>query len=350
MNKLANSLFTLALLIGMNSLSISVMGQGVDDPVVLDQRIFVLQNYVDNFNFGLNAGGELSGFGNVLGEFSLQDNQGAGKSFHPVTNVDAAAQLATVETGFSTDPGGDFIGFSKTFATSTDEGTGTSTNTIDASSFNAISYFVKNFGDNSDSSATVAVELVIGDGGDTTPADPNDVFTGSTWSQTTPKPLNSIVTGANNDYERVVVALEGSTEGAPGGFRRTVGPTDGNSQTTLTPDLLQQIAGVNITVNSGGESGIPRTILIDDINFFDNFNLELRQDRVFTKATGTGTVTVTAILTRGNAAAPDVEICFIVNQDTANPVCLTSDINGAAFFTYNITSETEIVTIDVTRM
>ena len=339
------------ILAAFSSVIHSVSGQGVDEPAIFGQRLFILQNYVENFNNGLNAGGELIGFGNVLEQFTIQDGEGNTLKAHPVSGIDAAGHVATVATGFGTGTGEDFIGFSKTFTTSTNPDTGETSNTIDASNFNAISYFVKNDSDNSASSAGVSLQLVIGDGGDITPNDNTDTFTGSTWEQTDAKPLSGIVGNPdNNNFERIVLGLQGTVAGVTGGFKRTIGPTDGATHSELTSDLLAQVSAVNIVVNSGGESGTPRSIFVDDINFFDNFILNVTQDRVFSKADGTTVVTVTATLTQtGGTPVPEVEVCFIVNEGINHPktACIETDTLGVAVFEFVVTSETSVFTVDV---
>ena len=256
--------------------------QDVSDPEVPEQRVFILQDMVDDFNFGLNAGGELRGFGNVLGEFSIREGEGIYSGTTANGSIDSAAILATVPNGFGGEVGQDFIGFSKTFALSTDPVTGETSNAIGARGFSGISYFVKNDGDNSASITTVAVELVVGDGGDITPNNPNDNFTGSTWTQTQPVALKDIAGDtAFNNYQRIVVNLEGSFEGVPNGFKRTTGPSEGSTQTTLTEELLQQVTAVNIVMLSNTDINERRAIFVDNIVFVSSsFNLSVRSSPV----------------------------------------------------------------------
>ena len=327
--------FAVTIMLGIVALSSRTYAQGVDDPVIISQRVFILQNYVDNFNFGSNAGGELNGFGNVIEALTLEDGEGNGLETHPSTGVDTAARLATQDTGFGTGEGEDFILLQKTFATSTDPDSGETSNTIDASAFNAISYFVKNDSDNGSSSATVAIEILVSD----------DTGT-STWTQTVPKAISSIATGSNNDFERIVVALEGTVDGVANGFERTDG-----AHTELTSTLLQNITAVNVLMKSEGESGTPRSIFVDDINFFNNFNLLVEQEKVFNIADGSTVIQVTATLTDANGGVEDQDICFTVtNKDENSQTCLMTDVDGKAAFNYTVTDSTDIVTIDVEPM
>ena len=324
--------------------------QEIDAPVITAKRLFVLQNYVDNFNFGLKAGGELRAFGNVLGEFTLLKGQGNQLKPHPKTGIDTAAYLATIDEGFGTEPGRNFIGFSKTFAMSTDPETKSISNTIDASGFNSISYFVRNDGDNSQSKAFLTLELIIGDGGDNTPLDTTDHFTGSVWTQTTPKAIADINGNSEqNGYERIVLALEGSTTGIENGFRRTISPTDRSTHLELTDDLLRHVTGVSFVMHSGGESGTRRALFIDDINFF-NFNLEVAQEKVFTKPDGTATIKFMTTLTKSGGPGVGENICFVINQDTAHQTCIPTDAKGEAMFNFPVTSDTAIFTIDIQPM
>ena len=309
-----------------------IHAQGVDSPVIINQQVFVLQNYVDNFNFGLNAGGELNGFGNVIDPLTLEDGEGNGLEPHPSTSVDTAARLATQATGFDSGEGEDFILLQKTFATSTDPSSAETSNTIDASDFNAVSYFVKNDGNNSGSSATVAIEVLVTD----------DTGT-STWTQTVAKAIENIATGANNDFERIVVALEGTVEGVASGFQRSDGP-----HTELTKELLENVTAVNVLMKSEGETDTQRSIFVDDINFFNNFNLVVEQNKVFNIADGTTVIEVTATLTDAAGGVEGEDICFTaVNKAGSSETCMATGADGKAIFNYTVTDSTDIVTIDV---
>ena len=348
MRSLSSSLRIMAAGLGILILLVTsvVHAQTIDTPMILTERRYVLQNFVDNFNFGLKAGGELRPFGNVLGEFVLRD--GAGNRLHPKSEVDTAAYLSTTDKGFGTGSNQDFIGFSKKFAESTNLESKIVSNAINASEYKSISYYVKNAGDTSYSDATVALELVIGDGGDITPTDDSDSFTGSVWSQTIPKSISNIKGKSEyNGYERINMTLKGSIKGIKDGFKRTIGPTDKTLHTKLTSDLLKQVTAVNIVMHSGGESGIPRAIFIDDISF-SNFNLLVEQERVFTKPDSTSVIKfMTTLTTNSSKTRAGKDICFIINQDIANQTCVPTNDKGQAIFNFPVTPETAIFTIDI---
>ena len=219
---------------------------------------------------------------------------------------------------------------------------------IDVSEYKSVSYYVKNAGDTSYSDASIALELVIGDGGDITPTDDSDNFTGSVWSQAIPKPISNIKGKSEyNGYERIDLMLQGSINGVRDGFKRTIGPTDKTLHTQLTPDLLKQVTAVNIVMHSGGESGIRRAIFIDDISF-SNFNLLVEQERVFTKSDGTPVIKfMTTLTTNSNKTRAGKDICFIINQDIANQTCIPTNDKGQAIFNFPVTPETAIFTIDI---
>ncbi|NKB80326.1 MAG: hypothetical protein GKS05_00225 [Nitrospirales bacterium] len=349
MRRLPSSFRILPATLGILLVASIAPAQTIDVPIMAPKRVFVLQNYVDNFNFGLKAGGELRPFGKVLGEFVLQDGVGNRLKPHSVTGVDTAAYLSTIDEGFGASSNQDFIGFSKRFATATNLESKLSSNTIDASGFKSISYFVKNAGDTSYSEASVSLELVIGDGGDVTTTDNEDKFTGSVWGQAAPKPIASIKGNSEyNEFERIDLTLNGSIKGIKGGFKRIIGPTDKTTHTNLTSELLKQITGVNIVMHSGGESGIRRAILVDDISF-SNFSLVVEQEKVFTKPDNTTTIIkfITTLTTNSSKSRSGKDICFTINQDIANQTCVPTNDQGQAVFNFPVTPETAIFTIDV---
>ena len=260
-NKLTDVIrFLLTMPLVLGGLAPRISAQvGVDDPTILGKRIFILQDFVDNYEHGLVAGsepGEHRGFGNDLDDpgFELVEGQGLNRT--------TAAELSTDADGFGEGPS---IGFSKKFSIP-----------IDASDFSSISYWIKNKTDNSDSSATARIELVVGDGGRSSDDPPLAVKTGSTWSQTQAVQLSTLPTSTNtlSGFSRITVGLSGILGQDPGEFTRTVLPTDPTTQTSLA-ELLGNISAINLVMESNGDTGgVQRAIYVDNVAFIaPPFNL-----------------------------------------------------------------------------
>ena len=303
-------------------LSNPILGQGVDAPIVPEKRIFILQDLVDDFNFGLNAGGQLKGFGGVLGEFILVENAGNGLNLMAISGLDTAVRLATVDDGFGTGPGERFILFQKTFADTTvvdpnDPDKKVIGNTIDASNFSAIAYWIKNDA-SSGSNASVKIELLIGDGG------VQDSREGSTWTQFNPTDLSGLTPSTgHNGFSQIVVNLTGIHSGTQGGFERTVAPAAGNPpQNELNAELLKTISAVNIILSGDGNDS-KEAILVDDIVFISPpFNLSIGS-RPFSRVELSGDV---------NKSTPIIESGFLgVGEEKMVCAPLTQTSEGSQF-------------------
>ncbi len=269
----------------------SALAQGISDPDTQPVTTFLLVDFVDNFENGVNAGGVLKVFGN---ENVRDDSADTTAESSGRMGTDTAFRLKTAATGFGLAADGEnFVGFSKDINDILlSDG---SQAKIDASSFNALSYFFKPVSSFAGTEIEVGIQLVIGDGGDTTPANTTDSFTGSTWTQTDGVRLAGITNpGNNNGFTRVVTNLIGSVAGETAGFQRVVGPTVGTDQETLNSTLLADISAVNIVLSTNNDgtdvASVAREILVDDINFFENLTVELAVvNSVFAKS-GSGFV------------------------------------------------------------
>ena len=278
-----------ALLIAVANTSIA---QDIDTPETQEVTLHVLVDFVENFERGEDAGGDLLSFGQeddtandpnreaILGTFEIQAGEGR--------SGDSAVFLSTSVNGFGVDSGENFIGFSKNVSSIIiEDGINPPTPaTITANLYSAFSYFLKPVSDFSGTTIEVVAELVIGDGGDITPQDTTDNFTGSTWTQANPVVLSSLTpdAGTNNGFVRSVVDLVGNVAGIDGGFERSVGPSVGTNDEELTSALLAQVAAVNIVmrtrVNAATDPGnadfsTVAEIRVDDINFFDNPKIDV---------------------------------------------------------------------------
>jgi hypothetical protein len=331
---MSKSIITKCVLILTFLSQISVIAVDIDSTQVDPVTIFILQDYVDNFEHGFSAGGPLTAFGNVLGQFQIVENAGQG-------GQGAAVQLYTVGTGFGATTSQQFIGFNKKIDPTTLVDAANAK--FDANNFNAISYFIKDATGNSptvaNSPVDIVLEITIGDGGDTSPEDTSDTKTGSTWTQKVPIKLADL----NSSFTRVVSLLDNSD------FTRSVNPTDVDTHTDLST-LKSDITAVTITMLGNNETGKIRGIMVDDINFFDNNVMTVKQDRVFVKSDGSTIVTVTAtVKDAAGAGQPDVGINFIVNDSSSPPSDLTKFTNGSgiATFNYTATNNSDIVKISV---
>lgn len=326
-----NLLCKTLIIVMMFGVTITAFSQ-IDSPDVGSQTIVILQDFVDDFDHGDDAGGNLLPFGNVLDEDTSgivedEGREGAG---------DFGFQVSTVSTGFDTLANeGNFVGLAK------DVGEVTLTNgdeaRFDASGFNAISYFIRNPGAvGAGSPVTAQLELVIGDGGgnpDTTSVG------GSTWAQSIPINFADLT----NTYERVILTLDNVN------FVRTVGPSNGDAIPTDIVPLLNDISAVNVTMLSNGETGTQRSIQVDDINFFDNNVLTITQDRVFAKSDGSTDVVITATITgAGGAAVAGEDLAATLGGDcdgSIAPASGTTDASGEIEFTYTVGSDPAVCEI-----
>ncbi len=283
------------------------------------REIFVLADFVENFEQGEMAGGTLSVFGNARDEAVdvLQDGLARAGS------GDTVAVLATGSTGFTA--ADNAIVLSKTFASVLSGGSPTTT--IDASDFNAVSYWIRN---SAASASQVVLELIIGDGGGF------DGSTGSTWRQ-------AVAADVPTDWTRVVRHLD-DTE-----FTRTTAHSGGGATLDRT-----MISAVNI-VFVGNEVGGAQTLLVDDVNFFRNTRIKVQYvDRVFAKG-GSDTV-FTLVATVDTNDALEVNFPLRVSTlgdgtledessntgDKDNPLVIMTDDSGQARFTYSAVSHPEV--------
>ncbi len=269
----------------------SVFAQGNSDPVVFSGSVFILQDFMDNFEHGLNAGGSVVGFGDDLEFFGIEDGIDVDAdrdgdpdiSLFPSLHRDNfSAILVTNSDGFSASNNG-IIGLTKTFATST-AADGSTSNSIDASAFNSISYWARSL--EADASSTASMEFVIGAGGDFVNRDTNgnpvgtDRFFGSTWTQKDPVKLTTtfarITRLLNQDqftqaFGRTVTVDRDNNGDCLGSVSAEDCANSNEGDDIFDKEDLKNITAINVVFNSGGNNAaVRKTFLVDDINFFAN--------------------------------------------------------------------------------
>ncbi len=282
------------------------------------KEIYVLTKFIDNFEMGQNAGGSLQVSGNdwdseiaVLQSGLSRPNSGS-----------TVAVLATAASGFST--ADSVIRLTKTFATSTPS-VGLPHQHIDASSFNALSYWIRN---SIASTSQVTVELIIGDGGGLSTS------TGSTWRQTIPATVTT-------DWTRIVVNIK-DTE-----FHRII--TNGSGGGSLD---LANITGFNLLYSSNGVTGEQQTLYVDDVNFFANPIISLSADRIFVKR-NTGVFNLTALVEKIGVPVNNQSLRVTavgagkLNGQSQNPITVITGADGKATFTYSAPGVAEMANISV---
>ncbi len=380
--KAINIKLMIGILLGFIS-SVNSFAQN-DTAVVFTGKIFILQDFVENFEHGLNAGGNIIPFGADHEFGGLEDGIiGVDGSNNNLFDTDVLQggnftyKLETTDTGFT-----DLfsaIGISKTFAPSTDSSNNV-TRSIDASAFNSISYWVRGMSDNpsttgvdeEDTDSKFVIEFIIDQGGDFRrdangqAIDENGSILsqaqqtnekrlpGSTWTQ---MPRVS----ASPTFARIVALLDESQ------FTRTIfkNPNDGNGNCVNTDGVcdfaddvfddkdLANITAVNIVFTPTSETGKKRTFYIDDINFFNNPRiLTVTQDAVFSPADNSSSIVVTAtVKDNGNVPTENVNLVFeVIHEDNSSqtfPKTILANDTGQTFITYSVTDLAEIVEIRV---
>lgn len=305
----------------------------ISAPVVFPESVFVLQDFVDNYERGLNAGGTHVAFGQDLGQFGIAAGLGR--------NGGNAAMLQTDADGFAAGAG--FIGFGKKFAASTAPDN-SQRHTINASAFNAISYWVRANGP--DPGSTVQIQLTIDKGGDfqrddqgepidvdgDNDLDSADRLPGSTWTQTLAVPVTQ-------QYKRITRRLTAVD------FTRTITKSEGE-----TFDLTR-IAAVDILLNATTAQTGQRTLLVDDVNFFTNLRtVEVTQSAVFSPANGTQAIAITATVKENGLPKDGVALTFTLIQTGNGALSKTREVTangGKAVATYTAGTLADIAEIRV---
>ena len=268
--------------------------QGSTDPVVFGGKIIILQDFVDNFEKGLEAGGTYQPFGDDVDTFALEDTL--------VKNGSFSGRLQTDAEGFND---GTFIGVGKSFTV----------RPIDASASNVVSYWVR--GDGDANPPSVQIEFVIDNG--------------SKWKQTVPTELT-------DTYERVVLQLNETD------FSLAEGSGDFD---------LSMINEVNLilTANASDSGGTQRILYVDDIVLFNNpRTLTLSQTSVFEPSDGTSQVTITALVEDDDVPVEGVGINFVLSSGDGSLGCtnpVTTDADGEAECIYTVGDTSDIVEIVV---
>ncbi len=261
----------------------------------LDEEVCVLQEQIEDFSHGQQAGGDLTAFGPALGKFSA-----GGNPDNPLLNL---SQLFKTPATLSTDgfrPDATFLGIVKTFVSSQEARTNPdrASNSIDARGFGAIRYKVASDLDASDSMAEIAIEIQIGDGGIT-----GNPSLGSTWSQHERVRLSDLPVyslGDSSTLTTVTVDLVGTIEGVAGGFHRTLPAVDTGGEANLQ-SLLANVTAVRIVVFSSGDELLPaqtRTLRIADIQL-DREQQTIENDFDTAIGQGAGIVVMTRRMHRG---------------------------------------------------
>ncbi len=366
-NFLRSAVVSAAIAIAIGSF---VYASDIDDPVTSSVTIFTLTDYIEDFGNGTNAGGILRAFGheNVLGEnVGAMLSNGVGQGREAATDSsDGSIRLQTDTDGFGATAAESFVGFSKDFSgiklssgadivldvSSTSPGNG----------FNAISYWVKNNGSFAGSDAEVVLEVVVGDGGDITPDDETDTFTGSTWTQSDPLVVAELVADSNNNnFQRVVVNLVGTVPGVAGGLARSVGPTDADADTEISDALLSNITAINVVMRIPDESSdttAQRSVFVDDINFFENLQISLEYvDRFFAKSGESSAVFTLKVTVEQNNSGVEQPITITTtgagtlddgNGASGNPsIDTTTAADGTLMFTYSVPDAAEVAALTV---
>ena len=277
-------------------------------PVVTGGTVFVLQDFADNFEQGLDAGGTYTSFGSDFGSFALEDGS---TDSTLVKNGSFSGRLETDANGFAPNS---FIGVSKSFAVSP----------TDLSAANVVSYWART--DSAANPPAVHIEFVLADD--------------TVWTQDESVELSS-------SFQRVSRSLD-DTE-----FARTAGSSDFDKSMIKNMNLI-------LTANPSDASGTQRVMYLDDIIFFNNpRTLTLAQSSVFVPANGTTTVTVTAtVLDEGIPPSPGVDLLFTIlnDSDAGGPVftesatpthTVTTDANGIASCTYQAGTSSAMVEVRI---
>ncbi len=234
-----------------------VFSQDVTMPKIAPTSIFILQDFVDNFEQGLAAGGNYTTFGEDSGAFELVDD--------PVHSGQFALKLATKPGGFSA---GNTIGFAKVFTQPIN--LTSNNNTPD---YTHVSYWVRST-TSIDTIRFVEMKIVIGEGGEEVKDSQGNVISmssGSTWKQTAITRLN--LAQISDHYTQVLIPLIPRTDNQPGFFQE--------SPTQNRPFDFSDITRIQINMvrfDSGGND-VTKTIFIDDIRFLDlnrQFNLQVQ--------------------------------------------------------------------------
>ncbi len=333
-SQLSNAI--LAITLNLSLLQVAFSAESIDSPRSDAAVSFLLTDYIENFNNGDSAAGKLIPFGTVRDPLVLEDSAG-----RTGTTGDAAALLKTVTGGFGSGEGENFIGFSMDVTSVLlESGTGA---TIDASGYNSISYFIKNQTDNSGSTVTAALELVVDDGSGNL----------TTWKQSPVVNLGALtVSGNNNGFTRFVLALKANNSNSvDGGFVKE----GGTGSETLTSADLSKISKVNMVMAANGDTTTQRGIYVDDINFFDNVNIQIvHVDRIFAKSGSGGVFTLKAKLDRNGVPANDLAITVSDNNGNGDIVFTHGNVSGGGDnadgeveFTYSVPDVSEIAEITV---
>ncbi len=290
------------------------------------KEIYVLTGFVENFELGVNAGGTLKLFGNARDEaVALIQSQDA--TMQPLSRPSSGnfvAALATTSAGFTAE--NPSITLRKTFTSSISSG-GAASNAIDASNFNAISYWARN------SVATISqtyVQLTIGDGGGT------NGQTGSTWRQT-------VFTDLSQNWARTVVNLDAT------GFTRIISnSTDGGDFDR------SQITRVEIVYVSNGFIQVQQTMYVDDINFFSNDIILIAYvDRTFTQSGSNQITRILATVTNNDQLKDGVTLSLsstgtgAVAFPNGNVTGQGGNPTGQVIFTYTAPTSSQVAKFTV---
>ena len=258
------------------------------ETLVFGGSVSVLQDFVDNFEKGLEAGGVYSAFGKDFGSFDLEDGASESTLVH---SGSFSGRLQTDSNGFGTSSS--FIGVSKSFTVSS----------IDVDNANAVSYWVR--GDNAANPPAVQIEFVMAD---------DSVWTQAQSTRLTPT------------FQRIVASLGESD------FARTAGSGAFEKSMIKSVNFL-------LRANSNDSGGTQRTLYIDDIVLFNNpRTLTVAQSAVFVPADGSTLVTVTATVL-DNEMPPETEVGLLFT-------ILNSTDAGGPVFTESGTATHSVTTID----
>ena len=340
----------------------------IDDPETQPVTLHVLVDFIENAEQGDDAGGNLAQFGQeedptdankeaIIGTFEIRENEGR-------TGTDRGIFLSTAADGFGVDQGEDFIGFTKDVSTITLDD-GTTTAKIDASQFTAISYFIKTANVDATAEVSVKLELKIGDGGggESSPG-AGDGNGGSVWSQKVAISYADLTA----TYIRNVLDLNLSE------FELSVGPGNGNAFPTNFGDTdanLSNVSAINFVMSADTTAekaldSVVRSIVVDDINLFDNPKIEVTYvDKVFGKSATSSTsddgatYQFKAVVSGFDPTnpAPDLKVStdgtgtltdVVIPANTApSMIVISPNASGVIQFTYKASEVSEMAGITV---
>ncbi len=297
--------------------------------------ILLQQGIIENFENGVLFNGIISFFG--------EDVEGTKTATERLVDdiLTANNKIALLQTdadGFADSTNSRVIGISKKFSQPI---------SINTSLVNEVRYSVRS--DNLDGIRTVAIELVIGDGGDDGDAN-NGNETGSTWIQKSGQQLSLINLNGKEFIENAVSLLNG--------FVVSNRPTDTNTTDNQLPVAnfdLSNINGFNILmIRNSGSSG-ERTLFVDNI-ILAKSPVTITTNPSIIVPNGQSTTVVNANLAPFGNALAGKDVIFeiltgggLFTPENSTQTTVTSDASGNVSATYQAGTEPGVVVIKISN-